>query len=98
MDAKERIVVHDGLMGIYQGAGLVPADIEARLDELVGQLDACGLPDDVRDDIEAVVAEIEQGRGRSREVSSRLARIRRDNVGSCAEAAAGLATALGLDG
>lgn len=88
--------------GIYQGAGLVPEDIEARLSELIQRADARDLPGDVRDDVEAVVAEIEEGRGRSREVSTRLARIRRATESASAwttvgAAAAGLAQSLGLD-
>jgi hypothetical protein len=89
---------------MYEGIGLNPEEIHNSLSDLVGQADrhAETLPGEVRDDVGAVLAEMEVGRGRSREVSARLARIRRTagattRWAAVGRAAATLETALGLD-
>jgi hypothetical protein len=92
-------------VGMYEGIGLSPVEIHNCLTDLVGQADrfAGTLPDRVREDVDAVLAEMENGRGRSREVSVRLLRIRRASGATTTWAAVGraaatLESALGLAG
>jgi hypothetical protein len=89
--------------GLYEGIGLSPERIQRGLAALLEQIDrhAATLPRRVRDDADAVLGEVEAGRGRSLAVSGRLGRIERtagrdalwEPVGA---AAAALAAALGL--
>ncbi len=89
--------------GLYEGIGLNPERIQRGLAALLEQIDrhAATLPRGVRDDADAVLGEIEAGRGRSLAVSGRLGRIEwtagRDALWApVGAAAAALAAALGL--
>lgn len=92
-----------GWITMYEGVGLDPQRIHDAMAELTAQADVLAerLPERLREDVEAILEEIEEGRGRSHEVSRRLARIRRAAgpgtpqapLGRAAEA---LTSALGL--
>lgn len=93
-----------GWIAMYEGVGLDPQRIHDGMAELAAQADvqAERLPERLREDVEAVLEEIEEGRGRSREVSRRLARVRRvagftAGLAPLGRAAEGLLAALGLD-
>jgi hypothetical protein len=93
-----------GWIAMYEGVGLDPQRIHDAMAELAAQADvqAERLPERLREDVEAILEEIEEGRGRSHEVSRRLIRIRRaagpaTPLAPLGRAAEGLMSALGLD-
>ncbi|MEV5410646.1 hypothetical protein AB0K60_17610 [Thermopolyspora sp. NPDC052614] len=92
-----------GWITMYEGVGLDPQRIHDGMAELAAQADvqAERLPEQLREDVEAILEEIEEGRGRSREVSRRLIRIRRaadpaTPLAPLGRAAEALLAALGL--
>mgnify|MGYP001182355245 CR=1 FL=1 len=93
----------DGAAGIGAGLGPEPGRVAEALRELVAQADVHGelLPAPLREEVEAVLEEVEAGRGRGPETARRLAVVRAVAVpgtpfGPLGRAAEALAAALGI--